>query len=89
MEIVSITIDSKSKRYYEFLKNHHLEVKNFNAIIGKNLSEEKILSENLATNDLLHEKRFFSYGAIGYVVFHKAIREKSINENKKFLSNIK
>lgn len=86
MEIVSITLDNKSERYYKFLKNNnHLKIKNFNAIIGKNLSEKEILEENLATKDFLHHKRFFSYGAIGCAASHKAIWKKSIVENKKFL----
>ncbi len=86
MEIVSITLDSKSERYYKFLRNNnHLKIKTFNAIVGKNLSEEEILAENLATKDLLYDKRFFSNGAIGCAASHKAIWKKSIDENKKFL----
>ena len=86
MEILSITLDSKSERYYKFLKkNNHLKIKNFNAIIGKNLSEKEILSDNLVTKDLLHNERFFSYGAIGCAASHKAIWKNSIDENKNFL----
>lgn len=86
MEILSITLDSKSERYYKFLKkNNHLKIQNFNAIIGKNLSAKEILAENLATKDFLYDERFFSYGAIGCAASHKAIWKKSIDENKKIL----
>ena len=86
MKIISISIDSKSERYYKFLKNNnHLKIKTFNAIIGKNLSEEKILAENLATKDLLYDERCFSYGAIGCAASHKAIWKDSIDKNENFL----
>ncbi len=86
MEIKAITLDIKSERYDKFLKNNnHLKIKTFKAIIGKNLSEEEIIAENLATKDLLYDERFFSYGAIGCAASHKAIWKNSIEENKNIL----
>ena len=86
METLAITIDSKAKRFINFLENNaHLKIIPFDAIVGKNLSKEEILKSNLATNDFLHNEQFFSYGAIGCAASHKKIWKKSIEENKNFL----
>ena len=44
METLAITIDSKAKRFVNFLENNaHLKIIPFDAIVGKNLSKEEIL----------------------------------------------
>ena len=86
MEIVAITLDKKGKRYKDFEEyNSHLKINPFEAIIGKNLTKEKILEENLATLDLISHDTFFSHGAFGCAASHKAIWEESLRRKKEFL----
>ena len=51
---VAITLDPKGKRYQTFLENNnHLQVDTFYGIKGAHLSKEEIISQGLATEDLL------------------------------------
>ncbi len=86
MEIIAITLNKKGKRFTNFLENNsHMNIKPFDAIIGKNLTSKQILSENLATQDFLSHDEFFSFGALGCAASHKTIWKRSMQENKDFL----
>ncbi len=86
MEILAITLDKKGKRYKTFVENNsHLKINPFEAIIGRKLTKEKLLEENLATLDLISHETFFSYGAFGCAASHKAIWEESKSTKKEFL----
>lgn len=86
METLAITLDKKGERYKTFIENNsHLDINPFQAIIGKNLTKQKILEEKIATLDLISHDTFFSYGAFGCAASHKAIWEESRRTKKEFL----
>lgn len=86
MDIIAITNNINSGRYKKFLKNNsHLEIRAFEAILGKNLSHDEILNQNLATSQLISHKGLFSSGAIGCGASHRAIWKYCIEEQKNLL----
>ena len=63
METLAITINSKAKRFLYFLENNaHLKITPFDAVVGKSLSKDEILKNNLATNDFYIIKNFLVMG---------------------------
>jgi len=85
MEIVSITLNTKSKRYKNFLiNNKHLKISIFNAFDGNNFSKEEIVKDGLVTKDL-SEHSLLTNGAIGCAASHRKIWRRSSIENKYFL----
>ena len=86
MNITAITTNFNGERYNQFLKNNsHLEIKSFEAILGNDLSHDEVLTQNLATSQLISHKGFFSPGAIGCGASHRAIWRNCIKEQKNFL----
>jgi len=81
-ECLAITLDPEGKRYQTFLENNsHLQIKTFQGIKGSDLSNEEIVSQGLATNELALSQ-VLTNGAIGCAASHKAIWDKAAKEGK-------
>ena len=76
-ECLAITLDPEGKRYKTFLENNnHLQIDAFQGIKGKDLSKEEIISEGLATDELVLSP-LLTNGAIGCAASHRAIWDKA------------
>ena len=74
---VAITLDPKGKRYQTFLENNnHLQVDTFYGIKGVHLSKEEIISQGLATEELL-ASGLTNSGTIGCAASHRKIWRKA------------
>lgn len=79
---LAITLDPKGKRYQTFLENNnHLQVESFLGVKGANLTREEMISQGLATRELVFSP-LLKYGLVGNAASHRAIWEKVIQENQ-------
>tara|TARA_B100001093_G_C26753883_1_gene982443 strand:- start:108 stop:851 length:744 start_codon:yes stop_codon:yes gene_type:complete len=86
MNIKSITLNSNGQRYKTFLQNNsHLEIEPFEGIKGNNLSTDDILKENIATKELISNKKIFSPGGMGCAASHKKIWHQCLLRNQSIL----
>ena len=69
----AITLDPEGERYQTFLENNnHLQIETFQGIIGRELTDEAIINQGLATSELVLSQ-LLKKGAIGCSASHKAI----------------
>ena len=82
---VAITVDSESETYQKFLENNnHLKIKTFQGIIGKDLTEEEIVEQGLATRDLVNSPHLLK-SEMGCSASHRSIWDKCAKGKKGYL----
>ena len=79
---IAITLDPQGARYKNFLKNNnHLTVETFQGVKGTELSKQEIVSQGLATNDLVLSP-LMTHGTIGCAASHRSIWDRSTSEGR-------
>jgi len=84
-ETIAITIEPQGQRYAEFKSNNnHLEITPFTAIKGSDLSKQEIISQGLATEELM-ATNLWTAGGIGCAASHRYVRDQVANGSKGYL----
>ena len=84
-ECIAITLDPEGKRYKTFLENNsHIQIEIFQGIKGTDLSKEEIISQGLATEELI-TSGLTNGGRIGCAASHRAVWLKAAKEGKGYL----
>lgn len=82
---IAITLDPEGKRYKTFLENNnHIQIETFKGVKGADLSKEKIISQGLATEELI-TSGLTNDGRIGCAASHRAVWHKAAKEGKGYL----
>ena len=82
---MAITLDPKSKRFQEFIKNNcHLDIEVFQGIKGVEMDEEEIVKKGLATTELL-KSGLTNRGRLGCAASHREIWRKAAKEELGYL----
>jgi hypothetical protein len=78
-EIIAITLDTESERFKSFAEsNDHLQYRVFQAINGKDISDEEKVSQGLVSKQLV-EAGILTPGTVGNAASHKKIWEDLID----------
>lgn len=79
---IAITLDPEGKRYKTFLENNsHIQIETFQGIKGTDFSKEEIISQGLATEELI-TSGLTNAGSIGCAASHRAVWHKAAKEGK-------
>jgi len=84
-ETLAITLEPTGQRYIGFKNNNkHLKITPFTALKGTDIPKEELLSQGIATEDLVATS-LLTPGAAGNAASHRAIWARCSNGNKGFL----